>query len=211
MVNSPKFTEIASSKLKTSLLLPQHFKPYHKISNQAGLEKAFSQIKGKYIVLKPDIGSGGTGVIIETPEKVRQLNLDYPLILQEFIDSSRGIPGITQGPHDLRLVFINDDLIYSYIRVPKEGSFLANVAQGGSMATVDLSDLPDSLAPLIRDVAEAFSAFPKKIYTIDIMFDENVRPWIVELNTMPGIYFSPNQKETCDHFYSKLIQELKTL
>lgn len=209
MLNNPEFTKIANSKFETSELLPQHFKIYRRVANDKELEEVLSLISGKLVVAKPEFGSGGTGVLIETPEQLRTMQLAYPLILQEFIDSSHGIPGITPSYHDLRLVFINDHLIYSYIRIPKAGSLLANVAQGGHMEIIPTAKLPASLSPIIEDVKKVFARFPRKIYTIDLMFDEQARPWIVELNTMPGVYFSPGQEKERDRFYAALIQELK--
>lgn len=211
--NEPAFTKIANSKYETSLLLPAYFKPYHRVENSTALEKELSAIGGKYLVAKPEFGSGGKGVIIDTRENIlhQKEELEYPLILQEFIDSSHGIPGITPGYHDLRLVFINDEMIYSYIRIPKEGSFLANVAQGGSMEIIPPEKLPTSLLPIIADVQKAFARFPRKIYTIDLIFDETARPWIVELNTMPGVYFTPGQEATRDRFYHALIQDFKEI
>lgn len=208
-INHPAFTKIIRDKNAVSQLIPQHFKPYYRVTTNRELTLALAKIPGKYFVVKPERGSGGEGVIIETSQKLIGMNLDYPLILQEFIDSSHGIPGITPSYHDLRLVFINDELIYSYIRIPKEGSLLANVAQGGSMEIIERERLPLSLNPVIDAVRKAFAHFPKKIYTIDLIFDDHVRPWIIELNSMPGIYFSPGQEATRDRFYQSLINNFK--
>lgn len=209
IINDPAFTIIANSKYETSVLLPEYFKAYTRIADKIELEKNLRALEEKLVVAKPEFGSGGKGVVIDTGKNLLQTDLSYPLIIQEFIDSSHGIPGITPGYHDLRLVFINDSLIYNYIRVPKEGSLLANVAQGGQMYIVEEKDLPASLTPVIAAVQKVFARFPRKIYTIDLIFDENAQPWIVELNTMPGVYFAPGQEKTRDIFYRALIEELR--
>ena len=41
------------------------------------------------------------------------------------------------------------------------------------------------------------------------MFDEKQFPWIVELNTMPGLYFSPDQTQWMKKIYLKLIKLFK--
>lgn len=211
LINNPEFTKIAGDKYATSLLLPHYFKPYLLVPSESVLSEKIKGIVGEYVVIKPLSSSGGEGVIIDTAKNVFARQLSYPLILQEFIDSSHGIPGITPGHHDLRLVFINDELVYSYVRVPKAGSLLANVAQGGKMFIVASQNLPPSINPAIVAVQKAFARFPRKIYTIDLMFDESAHPWIVELNTMPGVYFEAGQEETRDRFYTKLIQTLREL
>lgn len=209
VVGDPDFTLFASSKYATSKLFPRHFKPYSKIHNVRELKKFLQQFSEKRFVIKPDTGSGGNGVYIVTKEEALKRKFSYPIIVQEFIDSSLGIPGITKGCHDLRLTFIGNDLTYSYIRTPRPGSLLANLAQGGSMQIVDRKKLPRSIQPIIRDVQETFSHFQNKIYTIDLMFDEKMHPWIVEFNTMPGMYFSPTEKTAMEMVYSRLILELK--
>lgn len=211
IINTPSFTKIAGNKYQTSLLLKNFFKPYHKVGTAQELAQALKTAPGEVVVAKPEFGSGGTGIIIGTKKQLQEKVLRYPLLIQEFIDSSHGIPGITPGYHDLRLVFIDDKLVYSYIRIPKSGSLLANVAQGGTMEIVEQDALPSALKPLITDVQKVFAHFPRKVYTIDVMFDENKRPWIIELNTKPGIYFQDGQHHIRDYFYRALVKELKSL
>lgn len=209
-MNDPEFSRIAGDKFLVAELFPKYFKRSFLVENQDALSARMAALTGDRLVAKPLHGSGGEGVVIADRATLSQESFEYPIILQEFIDSSRGIANITPGYHDLRLVFVNDALIYSYIRIPRKGSLLANVAQGGKMQIVDPQDLPESLDPIIRDVQAGLSAFPNKIYTIDLMFDETGRPWIVELNTMPGIYFSPGQEKERDTFFLALINEFKS-
>lgn len=208
-IDDPEFTRFANNKYETSRRLPQYFKPYQKITRADQWQFFLDSFPGKQVVIKPIVGSGGKGVFIVEKEAARSLELHFPVIAQEFIDSSRGIPGITSGNHDLRLVFIGDELIYSYIRIPQPGSFLANIAQGGSMVIVPNDKLPATLNPIIQDVQKVFSAFPQKIYTIDLMFDENFRPWIIEFNTMPGMYFPSSERATMIRVYTRLLKELQ--
>ncbi|MFZ1626537.1 MAG: ATP-grasp domain-containing protein, partial [Candidatus Moraniibacteriota bacterium] len=210
-MDNPAFTLFANNKYETSRCLPQHFKPYQKISGAAEFNDFFAVFTGNRIVIKPIVGSGGQGVHIVSREEAIKLDLTFPVIVQEFIDSSHGIPGITSTYHDLRMVFIGDELVYTYIRTPKDGSLLANIAQGGEMTIVPNDALPQSLQPLITDTQRLFSRFPQKTYTIDVMFDENSQPWIIEFNTMPGMYFPPEQETTMLHVYGRLLREIAKL
>lgn len=208
-VDDPGFTRFANNKYETSRLLPQFFKPYERISSHQEFKDFLKKVSTNRVVIKPEIGSGGNGVLIVLKDEALALNVDFPVIAQEFIDGSRGIDGITNTYHDLRLVFIGDELVYSYIRTPAEGSLLANLAQGGSMEIINQNRLPKSLEPIIKETARIFSIFPKKTYTIDVMFDENQRPWIIEYNTMPGMFFPPEEKEVMLRVYRRLLEELK--
>ena len=37
------------------------------------------------------------------------------------------------------------------------------------------------------------------------MFDGNGKPWVIELNSMPGLYFTPNEKPYMVKMYKKLL------
>jgi glutathione synthase/RimK-type ligase-like ATP-grasp enzyme len=210
-IDDPNFTRFANNKYETSRLLPQYFKPYQKISSSTQWNLFLESFAGKKIVVKPIVGSGGKGVFIVEKAEAHNLELHFPVIVQEFIDGSNGIPGVIHGNHDLRLVFIGDEMIYSYIRTPRPGSLLANIAQGGSMTIVPREKLPLSLNPIIQDVQKLFSPFHQKTYTVDLMFDEHTRPWIIEFNTMPGMYFPPSEKITMVRVYTRLLQEIKKI
>jgi len=211
IINNTDFTLLLDNKFFTSLLFPKFSKKHYLVNNFEDLKNTIKKIKGKKIVLKKNSGSGGKDVIIIEKNKINKLKKNdfKDFSVQGFIDSSKGIKGITDGFHDLRLVFINDELIYSYIRIPKKGSLLANLSQGGSMQIVKAKDLPRSTNKLIEDVKEKLSSYNPKVYTIDIMFDEKQLPWIVELNTMPGLYFSEDQAPWMKKMYLKLIKLFK--
>ncbi len=207
-MDDPAFTLFANNKYETSKKLPQHFKPYRKIDDSNEFAEFLTTFGGSRLVIKPVVGSGGQGVHIVSKEEAKSLVLTFPVIAQEFIDSSHGIPSITDTYHDLRMVFIGDELVYTYVRTPKDGSYLANIAQGGSMKIVPADQLPETLTPIIEDTQKLFARFPQKTYTIDVMFDETGRPWIIEFNTMPGMFFPPEEEVTMRRVYSRLLKEL---
>lgn len=212
--NNLEFTKIIDDKLNTSLLFPKWSKKNWLIEDQCDLAKKTKNIKTEKVVLKPLNLSGGEDVMIMSKEELleKKNSIDFVnkrYVLQEFIDSSSGIEGVMKGVHDLRLVFVNDKLSYSYYRKPAEGKLLANIAQGGSMEIVPENKLLESTKEIIKEANEKFSGFRSKIYTIDLMFDENGRPWIVELNSMPGMYFAPGQEDTRKTFYGDLLDAIK--
>jgi D-alanine-D-alanine ligase-like ATP-grasp enzyme len=106
---------------------------------------------------------------------------------------------------------VNDKFVYAYIREPKDGSYLANLAQGGSLIIVPKEKLPQSLTPAIERISHVFAAFQNKIYAVDFMFDEKGKPWIVELNSMPGLFFTPEEKPYMMEMYEELLEVFKQL
>ncbi|XLQ20645.1 MAG: RimK family alpha-L-glutamate ligase [Candidatus Moraniibacteriota bacterium] len=209
LINDVEFTNLIDNKLFTSLLFPQHTKKHYKALNITDLKSILQSIKTEKVVLKTSSDSGGKNVYILQKNEIDNVELPFPILAQEFIDSTNGITGITDSVHDLRLVFIENDLIYSYIRIPKKGSFLANLSQGGSMKILQNEQLPTSVNTLVTDVQNTLSTFKNKIYTIDLMFDENQKPWLIELNSMPGLFFTEKQFEERERVYTAIIELFK--
>lgn len=204
-INDLNFTKIVDDKFVTSLIFPQWSKKSHLIKSQAQLEKILPELKTAKIVIKPLSESGGKGVHIIEKTDFARIDLSGENIVQEFIDSSGGVPGVSESTHDLRLVFVGDKLIYAYIREPKKGSLLANLAQGGKLIIVPKEKLPISLQLIVSQVNESFNSFPNRIFAVDFMFDENKTPWIVELNSMPGLFFTPEEKPYMIEMYQELL------
>lgn len=205
-INDLRFTQIIDDKFLSSLLLQTWSKKSIIVRNKEELKKNISKINTRKVVLKPISESGGKGIQIFEKDTASNIKFSGEHIIQDFIDSSSGVPGISSGVHDFRLVIVNDDVIYAYIREPKEGSFLANLAQGGSLKIVPNENIPSSVHPIIEHARSIFTSFHPKIYTIDIMFDENQVPWIVELNSMPGLYFTPEEKPSMERMYHALLE-----
>lgn len=205
-VNSLRFTHMLNDKLITSMIFHKWSKKSWIVNNPEKLKNVLPRIKSRRFVIKPISESGGRDVqILRKEEALEKVTFSNDYIIQEFIDSSSGVPGVSESMHDLRLVFVNDKLCYAYIREPKEGNYLANLSQGGTLSIVPTGDIPKSLRPIIRCANQVFETFNPRIYSIDFMFDENKRPWIIELNSMPGLYFSPQEKPYMLELYQELI------
>lgn len=210
LINDQIFTRLIDDKLTTSLIFDQWSKKSWIINSKEDLELVLPKISSEKIVLKPLCESGGKGIeVLNKGEALKKTDIQKNYIVQEFIDSSGGVPGVSQNMHDLRLVFVNDKIIYSYIREPKEGSYLANLAQGGKLIIVPKEKLPESINPIVEKANEAFITFDPRIFSLDLMFDENGKPWIVELNSMPGLYFTPEEKPYMAEMYQELLKVFK--
>lgn len=205
-VNSLRFTYMLDDKLTTSMIFHKWSKKSWIVNNPEKLKKVLPKIGSRRFVIKPISESGGKNVqILEREEAMEKVVFSNDYIIQEFINSSSGIPGISESMHDLRLVFVNNKISYAYIREPKEGNYLANLSQGGSLSIVPVKDIPKSLYPIIRCINRVFETFNPRIFSVDFMFDEKKRPWIVELNSMPGLYFTPQEKPYMLELYQEII------
>lgn len=206
-VNNLRFTQIINDKLITGLIFHKWSKKSWIVNDQKKLKRILPNIKSQKFVVKPIADSGGKNVqIIDKENAFDKIIFGHDYLVQEFIDSSQGVPGVTREMHDLRLVFINDKLSYSYIREPAEGNYLANLSQGGTLSIVPKNKIPQTLDPIIRYANKVFEIFDPRIYSIDFMFDENERPWIVEMNSMPGLNYTAQEKPYMIEMYKELIQ-----
>ncbi len=209
-INDLHFTRIVNDKLITSLIFSLWSKKSWIANNKGELSKILPYIPSEKVVLKSILGSGGEDVQVRDKNTIASIDLfNTPTLAQEFIDSSSGIPGICNGMHDLRLVCVNEKIIYAYIREPKKGSYLANLAQGGTLTIVPKNKLPITLFPIMNYINEIFTTWNPRVYSIDFMFDQHHHPWIVELNGMPGLYFTPKEKPYMIEMYQELLEMFK--
>lgn len=205
-INSLRFTYMLDDKLITSMIFHKWSKKSWIVNNPEKLRNLLPKISTRKFVIKPISESGGRDIqILRKEEALEKVTFSNDYIIQEFIDSSSGVPGISENMHDLRIVFVNNKISYAYIREPAEGNYLANLSQGGSLSIVPTNSIPHSIDPIIRCANRVFETFNPRIYSIDFMFDENKRPWIVELNSMPGLYFTPQEKPHMLKLYQELI------
>ena len=127
-------------------------------------------------------------------------------MVQEFLDSSVGIPGITDGMHDLRITVINGKPINSFLRVPKEGSYLANIAQGGSGTSIDLKQIPKEVINLVYRIDEKVKKYFPAIYAADFIHSDKGYK-LLELNSRPGVQH-PDWSKTYQKFNACIIAML---
>jgi glutathione synthase/RimK-type ligase-like ATP-grasp enzyme len=167
-------------------LMYKHFADYQPFSvichSKDEVLAAFDKIEGEKIVVKdPTSFGGGYGVYIGSREKVLQQIPDtYPLLVQEFFDTSAGVPGQVAGVHDMRLSVCGGKIIGSYIRKAQEGSLHSNVSKGGTMHFFDVSQVPAELVELVQDIDLLFARWPR-YYSIDFMY--TAKGWkMVEIN-----------------------------
>jgi glutathione synthase/RimK-type ligase-like ATP-grasp enzyme len=208
MINHPAFSLHAGSKLQVSRAFKEFAKPYFRATSREDLINILAQLPDTLVVAKPERGNSGEGILIAEKAEILE-RVAFPILVQEFIDSSNGIPGVMKGLHDLRIIYCNESLVYAYYRTPRAGGYLANVAQGGKQTMIAEEDIPNSVWPIVHAVQSHYEKFSPKIYTIDLMFDPTGRPWIVELNTMPGLYPDESERPHIGRLYQAIIGALK--
>ncbi len=208
-LNCAQFKKLCDNKNLMYQLLGKYMPKTFPIKNKEDLHQALHFFPpGDLVVLKPSNGLGGKGIIIDTPLKLREALIkeggEYSL--QQFIDTSRGIPGITHERHDLRIAIVEGEIVFSHVRIPPRGNYLANVAQGGSLREVLLENIPPCVIETTRQIQSLIdSNFHYPVYSIDfgIMGD---RPYIFEINDRIG--FPAENMHNAPRFIEALLQSL---
>jgi glutathione synthase/RimK-type ligase-like ATP-grasp enzyme len=206
ILNNPALEELCKDKLMTY----ERFRGEMPETKDFSSENAVEMLEeyGK-IVIKPRFAFGGKGIhIVDDEEDIPEIEEDY--VIQRYIDSSGGIEGIVEGTHDLRGIVVNGELKAGYVRY-SDGE-ISNVSQGGSQHAVSPEEFPESALHLIQQVNEELEYSPC-LFSVDMFFDENERPWIVELNSKPGIgfYGDEEMKEQLVPVMDSLVDAFKQL
>lgn len=185
-LNSPGLDEFCTDKWKTYQVFNTHQTPTFKVESPGDVADVVQDIRGEKIVAKPVDGEEGVGVFVLKPEDVIREVTTFPYLLQEFIDTSKGIPGLVESTHDFRIISMNGEPVLAFIRTPPQGSYLANVARGGHKIEVNLDDIPLDALRLQKIVDEYMKQFGSRVYSLDIGLDADGAWKIIELNAKPG-------------------------
>jgi len=207
VLNPINFKLLCASKIEMYKLLHRHMPKTYFIRNNKELEDACKKITNNNMyVLKPSNGLGGKDILFDTAKNLTNQSLKHgkDYILQEFIDTSSGIPSITKNRHDLRIVVLNNEVVWMTLRTPKGDNLLANVAQGGQIIDITNVDLPDFINELISTTQEIIknNYSSPLLYSIDIGVEHD-NAYIFELNDQIG--FPTEQMPSCKLFINKLL------
>jgi glutathione synthase/RimK-type ligase-like ATP-grasp enzyme len=187
VLNDRALDVICTDKWRTYMLFPQLSAPTFRVEDDAQLRSALAQIGSGPAVAKPLDGEEGEGVLIGTAEELGRQVTSFPYLIQSFIDTSGGIPGLIDGIHDFRVISVSGNPVLAYIRTPPPGRKLANVAQGGKEIHVPLQKVPEGALDICRAVDREFARFPKRVYSVDMGRDTDGRWNIIEINSKPGL------------------------
>lgn len=186
--NHPLFRALLDNKLSQYLIFKELMPKSFFVADQKELKNTLTKIKSSKVVIKPIYGAGGFGIIIDEKDKITTSKINYPVFVQEFIKSERGIPGFSKKKEvsDLRLVFMNHRLIYALSRIAKQGSLFTNFHQGATVISVPLKLIPKSVRKITAKILAKIKVFSLANYSLDFIFTNAGKPFLVEINTTPG-------------------------
>lgn len=211
ILNNPKFRLLFGSK-HSQYKYFYEFMPKTVLLENKNQLKRVKKIKTSKIVIKPFYGSGGYNILIINKNSVKKYlkKINFPVIAQEMIDGSRGVKNISNTLADLRLVFVDNKFIYACSRIAKKGSLFTNFHQGAKMIVVPKNKIPKEIFKLLPEIQKKLQKFKKNDYSLDFMFEGN-RPFLIEMNTTPGVdYFSPKDYKIREKYFLAVLKSFLT-
>ena len=209
--NNPMFRLMLDDKLSQYAIFSEYMPATWVATNKDELREVSDKITTSKIVAKPLQGSGGFGIVIGDIKKIMKTTFKYPILIQEFVNNSNGIPEFSNPGElaDLRIVFINHKPLYAISRVAKKGSLFTNQHQGAHSVRVPLDAVPQSVWNITEGIIKKLSIFSQAQYSLDFFFAEE-KPYFIEMNTVPGLCIIEElgdeklQREDFDAFISLL-------
>ncbi len=191
VLNDVDFDEICRDKLKSSEFFGDISGKTFLLNSFEDYKKYVSELSSKKIVLKPRFGERAEGVFVLDRESV-QPNLYESwkdILLQEFLDSSLGIPGMVEGIHEIQVFMVNGRFAGARIKDYPEGVYVASVTGKGVLATifsVTRENLPAELWEIVQVLEEKVAKFNPRLYRADfVRTPKGYR--MIEINSRPGI------------------------
>lgn len=179
VVNPPRALECAVDKYLTTQRLAFAGLPVPSTivcENADAALVAFEEL-GSDVVVKPLFGAEGRGIVrVSDPELAMRAfrtleRLGAVLYLQQFVDG----PG-----YDIRVLVLDGELVGAMKRIPRAGDFRANISQQGTGSPHTPTDQELQLAH------SAAAATGCVFAGVDIMYDRNLQPMLIEVNAVPG-------------------------
>lgn len=208
--------DICSDKYRLYEIFSEYIPKTYLLNNLLELDNIEEYFSTDKVVVKPRWGHGGEDVhVLEIGEDLDERISDVvgasdDFVIQEFRDSSNGIPDLSiDGVHDLRVIVIDSDVSYTFVRQPDSG-YVSNVGQGGKISSVDIEEVPSQIKSIVSDIDRKLDEIDNRIYSVDLLFDKNGEPWVIELNSKPGIGFTNSEViEQKKEFIKDIIALLK--
>jgi glutathione synthase/RimK-type ligase-like ATP-grasp enzyme len=178
--------KLCSDKMLTYRYFKQFMTRMFIVNNKSELKKALKKIRTNRYVLKPIAGSSAKGVKFFSKKKLPK-KVEKDTLVQEFVDTQKGIPGFVKGVADFRVILINGKITFSVIRKAKKG-LISNVSRGGREIVIDIKKIPKEICSIVMKIDAKLKKYKPRIFTADFVFDKHGKPWLMELNSKPGIF-----------------------
>lgn len=191
IVSDPRLEPVLGDKIVTFEKFGKYQPRSVSCADAAAVKAAIAGMPGDMVVVKNPVSASGRQVYIGKKTELEvPADETYPLLVQEFLDMSEGVPGIAEGVHDVRLLMAGHSIIGGTLRQPAPGGLHANVSRGGSERLLSHDDIPAEVREIALEIDSQLEDVPR-YYAID--FARGKQGWVLmELNARPGLFRRDN-------------------
>lgn len=208
VVNPPLIRDLAGNKYLSYLFAPEH----HALTLLARDQQELDVIRlgwspeDRRVAIKELDSNSGDKVFVGQFDDYDD-SLEFPVIVQSFIDTSGGIEGLVEGMHDVRVAMFNGEVIHGYLRRPGEGTLKSNMQYGGQSTALYVDQVPKAIVDIIRSFDERLKHLGDRYYAAD--FGYNGKEWkLFELNAYPGLATVKTDGEAVNEYMQLLAEKL---
>jgi glutathione synthase/RimK-type ligase-like ATP-grasp enzyme len=153
------------------------------------------------IIVKDRFGSGGENVFKcqkADTKKIYHIVKTHPtksFVIQPFITFNAGfIHKNIPTPTDIRVIFLGEKIVQTYIRVAKAGEFICNEHQGGCLTYIAKNKMPKKVLVIAKEIAYQLRK-KSSLFSLDFIISNNGNVYLLEANTGPGLDWNHSLKE----------------
>ncbi len=153
------------------------------------------------IVLKDRFGAGGINVYkftfndVEKIANVLKRHFNKSFIIQPLIKFDQGFKHKNlMVSADIRLIFLEGEIIQTYIRMAKTGDFRCNEHQGGVLKYLSIKKIPNKVINVSKKISKHLNQ-KSSLYSLDFIVSNNNNIYLIEGNTGPGLDWNLDLKE----------------
>lgn len=212
--NDPRLFRLFFDKYKTYLKLSEFAIPTINIDKNTleGIKKALAKLSKtildhpnsndfhRDIVMKDKYGAGGLNVNLikegdyERIFSILKNNNKASFVFQPLVNFDKGFSykGI-KAPTDIRFIYLNGEIVQTYLRIAKSGEFRCNEHQGGLLTYVKPIDIPWEIIAKANLIAKSLKS-KRSLFTLDFIVSNSGNSYLLEGNTSPGLDWNINLK-----------------
>jgi len=153
------------------------------------------------IIMKDRYGAGGQHVYKFKPGQTQAMlaltaqNQNVSFIIQPFAKFDQGFSFRgSMVSTDIRLIYLDNKVVDSYVRTAKADDFRCNQHQGGTTTYLSTDQIPKRVMTKSTSISRALHT-KHSLYSLDFIVSNNGNPYLLEGNSGPGLDWNTSIKQ----------------
>ena len=213
--NDPYLFNLCFDKQKTYEILNHFSIPTVTIeeSTRQGVMKAQKLLKEKIakhqnksdfseeVLMKDRFGAGGLNVYKYCNDQTEMMTASVKkhksisFIIQPFVKFDKGFSiQNSPKPTDIRLIYLGQKIVQTYIRIAKKGDFRCNEHAGGLLKYISKNEVPLKITAVSKNIAKILNK-KSSLIALDFIISNNGNIYLLEANTGPGLDWNLSIRE----------------